>query len=535
VTTLRTPGGAPRPPAPPEAEHGAEENLSAVPGDLPILSSGLSVIGRLLDGLHREGVRYCHWKSNETLHQSLRGHVDLDLLVDAASADIIPGIVAGAGFKPLVPAPWCTYPAHCHFLALDRGTGRLAHLHIYYRLITGEGHLKGYHLPWEEMVLATRRLDAERGVYVADPHVEMVLFLVRAALKSRTYERVWRAGTGPCFRGRAAEEFRWLRARTNPLRVVELGRELLQAPAGDRLAEVLTDPSMRRFRAFRRSVIAALHPHRRYGPLEAIVHRWVKDACAVWARTSLRSFLPPAAVMGVPATGGRLIAFVGPDGSGKSTLAREVAAWLSPYLDVLPIYFGSGNGPVSLMRWPLQLISRWWQRHRAGQPSRGAPARRAGAAAAPAAWFAIARAAWALILSCEKRARLRRAWRAHERGMIVVCDRFPQNQVPGFMDGPLLAPWLGGRSRALRVLARWERSPYEWADAHPPDLVIRLDVAPEVAARRTSNMSLAEIDKRLQASRLFRYPKMTRVAVADAGGAMEDLVRRVKCLIWDAI
>ena len=53
----------------------------------------------------------------------------------------------------------------------------------------------------------------------------------------------------------------------------------------------------------------------------------------------------------------------------------------------------------------------------------------------------LARAIWAVVLAWEKRAKLRRAVRARNRGMIVICDRFPQTQVMGYNDGPLLAPW----------------------------------------------------------------------------------------------
>ena len=119
--------------------------------------------------------------------------------------------------------------------------------------------------------------------------------------------------------------------------------------------------------------------------------------------------------------------------------------------------------------------------------------------------------------------------------MIVVCDRFPQNQMMGCMDGPLLSEWRESRSRIVRALARWERAPYDWAEAHPPDLVIRLDVAPEVASQRKPDMDLAEIRKRDRISRLLRYQPQTWVVPVDASVALEEVVRRVKALVWDAI
>src|SRR6266508_3511029 len=97
---------------------------------------------------------------------------------------------------------------------------------------------------------------------------------------------------------------------------------------------------------------------------------------------------------------------------------------------------------------------------------------------------------WALTLSFEKRAKLRRMIRARNRGLIVICDRYPQSQVPGFNDGPLLAHW-GQHSWALcRALARWEARPYDDAALDPPDLVIKLVLAPEVALTRRPEMRI---------------------------------------------
>ena len=48
-------------------------------------------------------------------------------------------------------------------------------------------------------------------------------------------------------------------------------------------------------------------------------------------------------------------------------------------------------------------------------------------------------------------------------------------------------------------------------------------------------MDLAEIRKRDRISRLLRYQPQTWVVPVDASVALEEVVRRVKALVWDAI
>ena len=232
-----------------------------------------------------------------------------------------------------------------------------------------------------------------------------------------------------------------------------------------------------------------------------------------------------------------MIAFVGSDGSGKSTLAQGIVEWLSDKIDVLPVYFGSGQGPGSVLRWPLQLAAGFVHRLGKARPEAQAAPDANGKAARrrKPAWEVVGRVLWALTLSHEKRRKLRRAWAGHEQGMIVVCDRFPQNQVAGYMDGPLLTHWRDHRFRLFRALARWERAPYEWADLHPPDLVIRLNVSPQIALRRKPEMSWPEVSRRITATRRLRYPRITKVVTLDADRPIDQLLLEAKNLIWDAI
>ena len=175
---------------------------------------------------------------------------------------------------------------------------------------------------------------------------------------------------------------------------------------------------------------------------------------------------------------GRVVAVVGSDGSGKSTLSRALAESFAEDQEVVHLYLGSGDGPSSLLRRPLAYVKRAVFGAKGTEARRKAVQERAPRALETSRWV------WALALAQEKRSKLRQARRAARNGALVLCDRYPQAQVPGIIDGPLLDAWLSSDSRWRQGLARWERKPYEQAHAFQPDLVIRLNVDEETAARR---------------------------------------------------
>jgi thymidylate kinase len=139
---------------------------------------------------------------------------------------------------------------------------------------------------------------------------------------------------------------------------------------------------------------------------------------------------------------------------------------------------------------------------------------------------------WALVLAREKAARLRTAERARQRGLVVLCDRYPQSTVRGFNDGPLLTPWLESPRSLLRRLARWELSVYESARALAPDLVIKLDVSPRVAVQRKPEMAAEECARRRAAVSALEWGGRGRVATIDAEQPLERVIAEVKRAIW---
>jgi hypothetical protein len=521
------------------------QQIRSGPSAPHVRPSGLRVVRDLLSRLHEANLAYCHWKSNEHLGAAVDGLTDLDVLVDPRRVFDLQSILAKSGFKRFTAPPLRAYPAIEDYLGFDDETGRLVHLHLHYQLTLGERHLKGYRLPWESRLLTTRRLDAEHGVYIADPAIELILLLVRAALKHRARDRLQLRPKGRRGRdkGDFAREFAWLRQRVDDETVRETARGLLGPAADEALRRLLAEPlAQDRLVAFAAAIRPALRRHRTYGRVEAPLRAWLRELQWIADAVNRRYLHRPTPLRRVSPRGGTVIVLLGSDGSGKSTLAKTLVSWLGVKLDALPVYFGSGDGPGAFYRLPLRLAHRLLQPILTGGKAPRPPENVDGpdplvpaSGGVTGKLRAAARVPWALALSCEKRGKLRRMIRARNRGMIVICDRFAQAQVPGFNDGPLLAHWRKHSWRICRALAAWEAKPYAEVALDPPDLVIKLRVSPEVALMRRPEMSLEEVRRRVWAVRSLQFPVTTKVVELNADVSLEEVALAAKRLVWDEI
>lgn len=552
----------------------------------------LGLLASLLDRLHAAEIRYCHWTGTESMPAVLAGEKDLDLLVDRRAAQALGHILCELGFKRFDTPPGRGDPGIEDHLGMDPATGKLVHLHLHYQLIVGGPALKGHHLPWEEVAFSTRVLQHEWGIYTLEPHLALIILATRSALQLRSRDLLSGVLDGPGVSAATLRKFDWLAERVVPERLVEVGRDLIGEAAARMLAEqVGSPPTARWLSAFGGRIMPRLDEYCIYPGTEERWQRWRRRIRSLLAAALHRYFPGFVPQKRVSPRGGLIVALIGADGSGKSTIVGEITRWLSWKTDVLPIYFGSGSGQVSLLRRPLRIyqVIRTHS-HPAGvppanglaangssasvpsangssaivPPANGPPANRSLASGSPASgppqfeenltespalverpvprpgarfrWARqVWRGLWAWSIYREKRSRLRRARRARGQGRIVICDRYPQSQVMGFTDGPLLSDWVEHRHWIPRTLARREAAVYRKAANYPPDLVLRLVAPTEVAWQRKPERSLAALERRVQAIRALRFPPRTRIVEIDAAQPLDRVILAVKAAVWEAL
>lgn len=492
----------------------------------------LNVCTDLFERFHDRGIRYCHWKSNEHLAEGLVGATDLDIIVERRQE--VDHILYKQGFKRFETAWFVDYPGLEDYLGYDQETGQLVHLHLHYRLAIGNKRLKDYNVPWVETLLDKRVFDEEHQVYRADPAMEMCLLLVRYALKiqSRDYPK---SVFGEYLDGDIVREYEWLQERADREEVVQLATELLNEGAAVIIDQMIAErPGIWQFRTLRKHCVQELAAFRSYGYVEAKVRGFLREVFLGLRSINERFFGRPRLYRRTVPSGGVTIVLLGVDGAGKSTIIEELEDWLSWKLDVQRIYFGSGDGPATLLRYPLIFA-----RERVGGSQTGSGGEKSSTGDLSedrperSLVLRIGRVIRGLVLARERRKKLQKGQWAKNRGLVVLGDRYPQNQIMGFNDGPLLDHLSESSSRLLRYLAGREQEVYRSAEEHPPDLVIVLDVSPEIASQRKPEMPIEQFERRKTAIDNLEFDTERRVV--DAEQPLEDVIREVKKIVWEQL
>ncbi len=492
-------------------------------------SPALSLISALLDTLHREGMPYCYWKSAARLRAVLAGEADLDLVAERTGQHRIARVLAESGFKPFPSVASRDHPAIMSFLGHDEPTGRIVHVHLHLAVVTGERLLRNYVLPWAPAFIARAvPVPALHGIRVLDPVDEAVLLAVRTCLELRRWDpialRGWRAAQEKFARGQQS-----LAARVDRAAFRSRAAELLEDDAADLLAADVYAASWRGLGGrTRRCVRQALAEYRTYGAPEARLRAAWRALHWLAGGLNKRHLHWPRPWSRRAPGGGCVVALLGVDGSGKSTTVAAMRAWLGAEVDVMPIYFGTGDGRPSLLLLPLKLMVPLFTRvlrRKPGGSSHGLLSGRA-----PGPLYSVLLAGWATVLAVEKRSKLRAAHRGARRGLVVIADRYPQDEIADYNDGPLL-PRL---ARVPAWLRRFEARSYTLARRLPPDLVIKLEAPPETLALREPSMNHKVIRERVDALQRLRFPGACVVRV-DAAQPLDDVLRAVKAAVWSML
>lgn len=439
--------------------------------------------------MHENDIEAILWKGRPVNSPIVDTDGDIDLLVRSDDKQRAENILKNHGFRRVANSMWRNQPHVYDWYGISNA--KLVHVQLYDQLILGSYASKQLIVPKQNAIFN------DASPYSSDS-VSAVLRICRATLLS------------PFHPGKKISE------------LLGDARQLASTVEGiTETAEMLFDDETARkiAGAYETGNIADLKRHlfqhfqapEQAGGASFAAHI-LKYASNVNRRTIGLPVLPRRSLKR-PAP---IVALIGSDGSGKSTAAAESAKRINSKIDTRFIYFGTGDGESSLLRLPLVFLKRIREKYKNIKNDYSvisAQVKNSDQDDVPS----LAKAIWAISVAWERRSKMKRASKYAAAGIIVITDRYPQNDVPGIHDGPRLSTWtlqknINENNLKYR-LAKWEQRIYEQLSCYHPDLVVLLDVDLQTASARRPDEPAEELERRIAVARQLKYGNARRVVI----------------------
>lgn len=487
----------------------------------------LKSIQIMLAALNEHQISYCHWKSNEHLKDAIEGETDLDILFDPAQRTQLEIVLDQCGLKRFRSTPLMQYNAIEDFVGFDKEKAMIWHLHTHYRMTLGEKHLKGYTVtPWGKLILDNRRWD-KLGIYCSAIEDELILLLVRMSMKLSLRDYCRKIGKDDII------EYEWLCQNADIQKLEERANLFVGEKVSYEILHLIKGQPLKNKNQLRKLRGLLLNRLKLYTGYSCFGSRYMRTKRewfwligGIKRRMNINNL---EANRRVSPNGGNVIAFLGCDGAGKSTTLAYIKKELNKKLDIITLYFGSGDGKSSLLRKPMKMVASRVAGKGLGHAVEKEYSQKK--VSLKSRLYSLAKIIWAVTLAKEKKTKIQEQTKARNNGLIVLTDRYPQTLFAGCSDGPLLSKYEG--KGLLGKIASWEHEIYASAALNPPDLTVKLIVPTEVAIERKPEMTAEEIETKKKIVMGLNLSENT--LVVDTSRPFEETRAEIMEAIWKII
>ena len=465
-------------------------------------------------------ILYCHWKSNEHLKEGLSGETDLDVLVDVKDKTKAEALLKKNGYMRCIPQYGSVFALVEDWIGYDSRQGKLLHIHLHYRIITGHKGYKEYQLPWEEEVLKTRIYQKEYGVYISSPDYEIVTLYTRFVLKAmREKIRSAKKGTFRLSDG-DVREVAYLKQSVVWKNVEDILKKYYSTQADKIIAVMQKDTlTSQDFLSLHKMIAKEKVFAEQSESKMALEKMWFILRLRTYGKKHFGLML---ITRKTPESGkGKMIAFIGQDGAGKSTVTKDIYQWLDWKMDVKWFYLGTGDNRNS------------WRKKTAKKLFRTGNA------------FAKYIAVLLTISDCASAAKatekiIRKARQYTEKGGIALFDRYPQNTYMGINDAPKIREIFMKKihnpllKKFLSLYAVKEEKYIQRAVTVTPDLLFKLILPPEISLQRKPEERIETITQKCEIIKNLTFPNCETYTIDATMNYTQELLR-IKEHIWDKI
>ncbi|MDR0647060.1 MAG: hypothetical protein LBF43_01330 [Puniceicoccales bacterium] len=417
-------------------------------------------------------INYCHWKSNNHLDSALQGDDDLDVLVIPSDLPKLKSILLQNEFIEMY-TPMSRYqPGIYHFYKFDTESSKIIHFHLFVDLITGNGLVKNFHLPFRDMLLKETCL-YKNLIVIPSLETEFIVFIFRLLSKQGNlfdFQKFLKE------KKQIVDEFKTFIKHINCKKVLVL----LQSHNANEFLVPFYHQAVQYLKAKSWIKLFVL------GIKFKQTANWYRYSYFVAVYIEMKGIFrylycklrkEKAVHFGSPTP---IVALIGGPASGKTTLTKNIKKILCPYLGVH--YFHVGKPEASWMFCWLRLFLPLMRKMLPHHTSTCIEKTQQLGTLVKVSYLHIFRK---LILAYERKKLITKIFQKSISGSLCLCDRYPLNS-KFLTDGSTFSDHdiAFERSNFKRMLMRMEKRIYQTFPK--PNLIFFLKVSPKVALLRNS-------------------------------------------------
>ena len=477
----------------------------------------MAIIQDFFSELNRDEVTYMHFKSNTDLKRNFDGISDFDVLVSDEDYEHLESILTQFGARRFETIKEKRYPYVCSWLLYDSVSGKLYHIHLHRRLMSGKEYVKDYIIPWHDFLLNTRIFDSIWNIYITEPNVELILLATRTVIKSKSHD-LRNAKNGKYQLPDKLNKIRQVLQKKMNIDKLKYYCELL-FPNQDSTSiidfgldkEIDSELFLKLSNLIRNS----LKKDRRMSPLSAEIKFRIHSFSYKVKRHLARKYDANIITKKVLENHrGLIVALVGVDGAGKSTSAKNLAKWLGYQIDSKNYFMGEGSGKTGRLVAMLIRIIRIGDTS-ATNASKNVPEETRGVEVHRRtnlgrkirtklkSFFkkpqirTILRALIIVLVQQRNQRLLKKMVRYRNKGGISITDRYPQMESPGMNDGLKVESYLKKypSSFVLKLFQQLEKKYVRKSVQIKPDVVFRLNISIQTSMERKPEQKNIEVYK----------------------------------------
>ena len=472
----------------------------------------LEIYSNLFYALKAENITFCNWKSIHATYQHLNGEGDLDLYVPINFREQFEEVSQIHGFRR-VNSYQSSHSFIEHYFGFDEQSCKFAHIHLYFKFITGEHASKNYDLPIENFIL--NNIDSSQPLPTLTNAGMRSIFLLRYFLKIGSLYGIFQY-----LRELKKYSLKWNFFDHHFKNFESIPEINIASQDFDQMKYYYEESNFLLRFLHSLKIKRLLKKHRRRFFLEHLFFNINNLILRLWNRFFLKKkkiFSP-----------GIIVAICGLDGSGKSSLVSALEKNMTRNFCTKVFHLGrpSSTAVTFIFNFfisPLIFLKKFKKPYKQNHFPRDK------------IQMSLISAIRSVILAYDRKAQSDKALYYKNNGYFVICDRYPGIEI-GKMDSPRI-PLNNHKGFLYKSCYKLEQRIYR--SIQPASLIFHLSVPLEIAIKRNQlrNKFGKETEEELRTRYLInskaRFLGKNYVDV-DASIPFEKVLQLVTKLTWNS-